>query len=295
MPEAPEVEVMKQALNTVTDRRVLDVIVVGEHSILKNTNEHSLNFRLRGTLYRHTMRKGKWLVLVFQDPEPNGLRRMLYVHNSMHGRIHLTYPVKEGFIPHKHNRLVISLGNIRNESYKDIAEGLIIYRDQRCWGQIHFFDETEGIPLFIRKLGIDALADRTQTAAEVASLYNKHPRASIGDLLLRQDLLCGIGNIYRSEILHRARISPFCFPGDITTSQWEVFHETCKLVLQEAVEAGGSSIADFENPFGEAGQAQRLHYVYGRTGKMCMSCGRSLVKVELLTKRKIFFCEVCQE
>ncbi len=180
-----------------------------------------------------------------------------------------------------------------SDSENNNVTDLIIYRDVRCWGQIHLYGEDEGVPQFIRKLGIDALVD-FRWNADIIALYNKYPKLSIGDLLLRQGLLCGIGNIYRSEILHRSRISPFRLPGDITSFEWETFNISRTIVLKEAIAAGGSSIANFESPLGEKGEAQKYHRVYSKQGLLCSTCKTSLIKVEILTKRKVFFCPTCQ-
>jgi formamidopyrimidine-DNA glycosylase len=144
-------------------------------------------------------------------------------------------------------------------------------------------------------IGVDPL-EETTTAETYKKLYTqkKNLKHSIGDLLLEQNLICGIGNIYRSEILHRASILPDRLPLYVSDEEWEQLACDTKYVLTQAISFGGSSVSDFVNPQGEKGLAQTNHAVYGRAGLLCMTCQQAKVQVEIMTKRKIFFCRLCQ-
>lgn len=277
---------MADALNLFEDSRVIALEQVGTHKLLKDVTINTLKFHLTGSLFRCCERRGKWLLLNFQAPEPQGSKFTLCIHNSMHGHLFLTVgePVE-----HKHDRLVFIFEKLIWTEEKVYMS----YRDMRCWGQIRFFPEEEGEPKFLRDLGRDGLNERLN-GDEVAEIYAQYPHGSIGDLLLRQDLIAGIGNIYRSEILYHARINPFRLVADISQNEWMILAGEIYNVLRVAHTLGGSSVSDFEGPFGEGGRAQEGHQVYGRANKPCRLCNDVLVQVELLTKRKVFFCQTCQ-
>lgn len=278
---------MADSLNTFQNHHLRSLEKIGEHKLLKETTIETLQAHLVTCIFRRATRQGKWLLLLFQNAEPFGAYSTLCIHNSMHG--HLSISMGEHHVPHKHDRLLLTLA----EERRDNKKVHVVYRDMRCWGQIRWFRNVDGPPKFLRELGLDAFS-KLMTADALYHIFFKYPDHAIGDLLLRQDLLAGIGNIYRSEILHVAQISPFRLIADIQQDEWWALGETIVSVLALAYALGGSSVADFESPFGQTGKAQEVHKVYRRLGKPCGTCKDTLVKVELLTKRKVFFCPGCQ-
>ena len=279
---------MADALTIVTQSYVENMETVGTHKIIKDVGINSLRLHLIGTIFRRADRHGKWLLLRFQSPEPNGSFSTLCIHNSMHGHIRIF--MEEDFIPHKHDRFMFTVSNLNEETRRVV----VVYRDIRCWGQIHLYrEEYEERPKFLRELGRDTLLQYID-GPELWDIFKKYPEKAIGNLLLRQDLVAGIGNIYRSEILYHAKILPERWVQDITVSEWAGLAVQMYNVLEVAHRMGGSSVADFENPSGNPGRAQNGHLVYGRAGQQCLTCKTGEIKVELMSKRKIFFCRLCQ-
>lgn len=279
MPELPEVQVMVDAINTLRNKRVISVVNY-PHNMLKNTTGEILHTHLERGLLCTSVRYGKWLSISFHK----NVFYKVFIHNSMHGRIRIL--TAEDYQPHQHDRLMFSLG----DNPHDITHYLV-YRDMRCWGQIHFFDDYTQ-PSFITKLGIDGLGHHGGDVWK--DVFKKHGKKSIGDVLLLQECVAGIGNIYRAEICFEANVSPFRFVRDITDEEWEWLANATSFVLTSAHRTGGSSISDFENPYGKPGSAQYLHKVYAKHGTSCVVCGTT-IKVEMMTKRKIYFCPQCQK
>jgi formamidopyrimidine-DNA glycosylase len=282
MPELPEVETMAQALKVCEGHRLLRIENICEHKLLKNISSTALRLALEGLLLREVSRTGKWLRLCFELYEHG----TLYIHNSMFGYIRIFDTTQEPYILHKHDRAILIFGDLNND---DVPSYHVVYRDVRCWGQLRYLREGERAK-FIEKLGPDA---REISLNALRANFGKSPKKSIGDLLLRQDLIAGIGNIYRSEILWGAGISPFLLVEDMTNSLWNSLHVAIVTDLEDAIEEGGSSIANYKKPDGTEGTAQAYHTVYSRGGEPCVIC-KTPIRVEKLTKRKIFFCPTCQ-
>lgn len=275
---------MADALNVLTPSSVVCVNVIGEHKLLKDVGINQIRLSVVGNIFRRVERQGKWLLLRFD--QPNRLSTIC-IHNSMHGHIFLA--PEEDYVSHKHDRFVIVVESFSRSG----GQAVILYRDMRCWGQIRFFTDDEETPKFLQKLGHDPLNGYIG-GDELYAIYKKYPHGSMGDLLLRQDLVAGIGNIYRSEILHRARILPTRWVEEVTVSEWSHLAVSIHDILRVAHIMGGSSVADFVGPTGETGRAQNGHLVYARGGQPCLSCKQGEIKVELMSKRKVFFCSSCQ-
>jgi len=113
--------------------------------------------------------------------------------------------------------------------------------------------------------------------------------------LLDQKIIAGLGNIYVCEALFRARISPLCKAADLSRARVAALVPVIRQVLQEAIEAGGSSLRDFRQADGELGYFQHNFAVYGREGETCHSNGcAGLISRAVQSGRSSFYCDQCQ-
>lgn len=163
-----------------------------------------------------------------------------------------------------------------------LDEGVLRYDDIRKFGRVRW---VEALP----QRGPDPLE---LTAAEFAARA-KSRRARIKALLLDQNFVRGIGNIYTDEALFRAGIHPLAVAARISRARLESLHTAMVDVLQAAISAGGSSISDYVDARGEKGSFQEQHQVYGKAGAACPRCG-ALLKRILVSQRGTTFCAVCQ-
>jgi formamidopyrimidine-DNA glycosylase len=112
-------------------------------------------------------------------------------------------------------------------------------------------------------------------------------------LLMHQQVIAGIGNIYANEILFRARLHPNARASRLSVQKIERLFEVTREVLQEAIACGGSSVRDFFAPDGSEGEFKRRHLVYGKEGAPCPNrCGRVIRRLQ--SERSSFFCPTCQ-
>ena len=116
--------------------------------------------------------------------------------------------------------------------------------------------------------------------------------------MLDQSIVCGIGNIYASEILYKARILPDRESDKISLEECSLIIKYTREILEKAIAAGGSTIHDFKRPDGDIGYFQNQHCVYNKTGQRCPDCvcgGKHHIEKAVLGGRSTFFCPVLQK
>jgi len=120
-------------------------------------------------------------------------------------------------------------------------------------------------------------------------------RQSIKVMLLDQRIVAGLGNIYVSEALHRARISPLRAAGEVPKGQLKTLVEAVRVVLAEAIEAGGSTLRDYAAADGALGYFQHRFRVYDREGHACSRAGcQGRIERTVQAGRSTFYCATCQ-
>ena len=105
--------------------------------------------------------------------------------------------------------------------------------------------------------------------------------------------IAGIGNIYASEALFRAGISPKRQAKTLKQKRAEKLVDSIKVILLKAIDAGGTSLRDHIQPGGEIGYFTQSLQVYGRSGEPCLDCG-SIIKELKQSGRTTFYCSLCQ-
>jgi formamidopyrimidine-DNA glycosylase len=119
-------------------------------------------------------------------------------------------------------------------------------------------------------------------------------RGRIKALLLDQSVLRGVGNIYADESLWRAKIHPAKLGANLDEKQVKLLYKSLQGILRSAIVMRGSSIADFVDVEGQAGEYQRHHRVYGREGERCFRC-RTEIRRAIVAGRSSYYCPECQK
>ena len=156
---------------------------------------------------------------------------------------------------------------------------LLLYNDIRKFGRIEWSAD-------LPKLGPDIL---TVSPEQFEHLLVSKCRA-IKAVLLDQSFVSGLGNIYVDESLHRAQIHPTQAATHVNSRR---LLESIQETLQEAILHGGSTISDFEDPFGQPGRFQDYHRVYAREGMPCTTCGEVILRT-VVAQRGTHYCPRCQ-
>ena len=270
MPELPEVETTVNSLNILKNKKVtnLDIYtnklryVVPYKQLKKIINSKIINVR----------RIAKYIIIDFN------FSNSVIIHLGMSGRLKL---FKNKTLLKKHDHLVFKFTN----------NNQLIFNDPRKFG---FIDIVESDKLnnirYIKKLGLDALDDNLS----IQYLYEKFHKSEvlIKQLILNQYIVAGIGNIYASEILFDAKISPFTKGKNIKKYQIGTIIKSTRKILNKAISHGGSSINDYISPDGTLGNFQNNFKVYGKDGSKIKGC---VIKRVVLYGRSTFFCPKIQK
>lgn len=269
MPELPEVEVMRRSLEEIfRDHPQVEKI---------KTNRPDLRFPLPLAIFKKW--KGVRIIAVHRRAKYLRIESTvgsLVCHLGMTGNFRLAL-AKEKRRTHDH--VEIWLGEDR----------VLLFEDPRRFG---FFLEWPGswAEVTREELGPEPL-DPAWTA-EILKSRLKGKSAPIKNLLMDQRVVVGIGNIYASEVLFRAKVRPQRPAGKVTKSECEKIVKFSREILHDAIRQGGSSIRDYRSPGGE-GSFQKAHLVYDREGQECVICGTP-IRRRVMAGRSTFWCSHCQ-
>ena len=185
-------------------------------------------------------------------------------------------------MPKKHNHIEIIF-----DEYK------IIYNDPRRFGFFQIIKNSDDLEKRFLHLGPEPFDNKFNL--KYFSKFIKNRERTIKDLLIDQEFVSGIGNIYASEILFLSKINPKKIVKFLNRTQCSRIIKNSKKVLLDAIDKGGSSIRDFKNIDGNKGGFQDNFKVYHREGKKCKlrNCDGIIIK-KVITNRSTFFCNFCQ-
>jgi formamidopyrimidine-DNA glycosylase len=282
VPELPEIEVLVRHLRPLLHGKIIRAVNVCRVKVLSPTATRKFRRILVGARFTELSRRGKYLLFHLRL-NTDGKSFTLLGHLGMTGRMFMAG--KNERLP-KHAAVVFDLGD---ENF--------IYEDTRYFGRLTL-DTTA-----IEKLGPEPLSDDFQPAKFSEAL--RRSRQAVKIKLLDQTLVAGIGNIYASEALFRARIPPMLAANRLAPAQVKRLWHMIRTVLAEAI-AGGSTVP---LNFG-AGKTDGLFYfgrapgmpdfyeerlrVYDRAGKPCLNC-RQQIKRIVQAARSTFYCPHCQK
>jgi formamidopyrimidine-DNA glycosylase len=254
MPELPEVETVMRGLAARLEGRLIRRAALSRGD-LRRVIPSGLAARLTGAAVTGFRRRGKYILMRLSGGDS------LLIHLGMSGRMAIRLPGTNTPDGEKHEHLIM-----------ETEEGWRIgFIDPRRFGLLDLMPtaEEDAHPL-LRDMGPEPL-DETFTAATLsASLAGR--RTPIKAALLDQRIVAGLGNIYVSEALFRAGISPRRLAGSVPGARAARLVPAIKETLREAIAAGGSSLRDYVQPDGELGYFQHAWKVYGRTGIACERC-----------------------
>lgn len=280
MPELPEVETVRRGLSPAMQGEVIERVTLNRKD-LRFPFPEKFAERLEGARVLDVGRRAKFLVLTLDTDET------LLMHLGMSGRFLLDGEGFEGFthdnsVKPDHNHVVIRMKNDVN----------ITYNDPRRFGFMELYptDELEDTVRFIH-LGPEPNGNAFSGAYLAQTLTGK--KTPIKSALLDQSIVAGLGNIYVCEALFRSGISPRRLASSIKGARAERLAGHVRDVINEAIEAGGSSISDFAKTDGSLGYFQHNFAVYGREGKACNSCGEPIRRI-VQSGRSSFYCGKCQ-
>jgi len=286
MPELPEVETMRRDLapalqgSTITSVRIVkpDILMDGDPP-------RQFAAAVRGRRITRVARRGKNLLLII---EPKGRKpaSVILIQVRMTGRFAVA-PASD----RDGRKLAEEVKFYHVAALFRLDDGrTLLYDDVRRLGGFRLLSE-EAWRVRERHLGPEPLLP-TFTSRDLASALGSG-RAPIKNALLNQRRIAGIGNIYASEALHRARIDPRRACATLTESEARRLHRGLRSVLSEALRDSGTSFRDYQAVNGRSGKYQDRLRVYDREGRPCRRCDENVHRLQQ-AGRSTYFCPGCQ-
>lgn len=274
MPELPETETIARDLDAAVAGATITAVKVARPDVLREAGRTTFARRLLGARIEGSWRRAKLIVtdlstgdkLVVQ-PRFTGA---LIVEDASTDPVLLAY-----------STLRLSLDDGRFLHYCDVRRlGTVALMNERR------FDE------YSSALGIEPL-DQTFTASQLSGVLRGSSQP-VKKVLMDQSRIAGIGNIYANEALWRAGIDPSRAAKSIAPEKAELLRDEIVGVLEESIEARGTSFRDYRDARGERGRFAEKLQAYGRGGKPCMRCGATLIMTHAIDGRATVLCARCQ-
>jgi len=272
MPELPEVETVRRTLAPAVGGQISSTWTSGMGLHMARRPPAARLRKLVGGRITAIRRHGKYLLV---DTDRGAA---ILVHLGMTGRLRL-HAASDLRAPHTH--VVLGLG--RRE---------LRFIDPRRFGQVDVVargKEREHPGLAV--LGPDALDEAIDVAAMLARARDK--RTTLKAFVLDQGVIAGVGNIYASEALWRARLRATMRTHKLTSAAAGRLAAAIREVIERALDNGGTTLSDFVDADGTAGENADYLWVYDRAGQPCMRC-RTAIKRSVLQGRATYYCPTCQ-
>jgi formamidopyrimidine-DNA glycosylase len=274
VPELPETETIARDLDGAIRGRTIVKVSVRKSDVLREVSSRTLALRLQAVAILRSWRRAKLVVIDLDS------RDRIVVQPRFTGA------------------LLIDDGSLSAQelAYSTVRLGLddgraLHYADVRRLGTFALMDEAR-FAEYSGKLGIEPL-DRAFTGAHLSGILRATSQP-VKKLLMDQRKIAGIGNIYANEALWRARIDPSRPAAALSVEEARILRDSIVSVLNEAIDARGTSFRDYRDARGQRGSFVDKLDVYGRGGEACHRCGSKLVATHAIDGRATTMCVRCQ-
>jgi len=271
MPELPEVETTRRGIEPLVRNKRVDQVLI--HNIsLRWPVPADLDAILSTQKVHSVERRAKYLLMKFD-------RGTLIIHLGMTGHLRICLS-NEQRRKHDHVELVFT------------DRSILRFNDSRRFGAIFW---TEMDPLLHERLAVLGPEPLTELfRADTLFRISRGRKIAVKSFIMDARTVVGVGNIYASEALFRAGISPVKQAGHVSRGAYRRLVQSVREVLTEAIDAGGTTIRNFTDTEGRPGYFKQDLRVYGRAGQSCTVCG-SVIKQTRLGQRSTYHCAKCQK
>jgi formamidopyrimidine-DNA glycosylase len=274
VPELPETETIARDLNGAISGRRIEKVSVRKTDVLREVSARSLSRRLRQTTIVKSWRRAKLVVIDLDSGD------RIVVQPRFTGAL----LIDDGSLSPSD----LSYSTLRLE----LDDGRALhYADVRRLGTVALMD-ADRFEEYTGKLGIEPL-DRAFTSTHLSGVLRATSQP-VKKVLMEQRKIAGIGNIYANEALWRARIDPSRPSSSVSVEEARLLRDSIVGVLEEAIEARGTSFRDYRDARGKRGSFVEKLQAYGRAGLPCPRCGAKLVATHAIDGRATTLCVKCQ-
>lgn len=288
MPELPEVETVARGLRKYVVGKTITNLKVYEKKKFKGTPAEIKRFVLVKKIVS-VERKAKWLVinlksgygfvihlkmtgqLLYQDKQP----KFLGGH---------TMGKEQTNLPNHHTRVEFTLSD----------KSKLFFNDMRKFGYVELYSSSDIEQYFISKdLGIEPI-QKTFTLDYFENTLRRRKNTSLKAVLLNQQAIAGIGNIYADDICWQAKVKPMRRVGTLTATERKAVFTASRDILKEAIQLGGTSFSHYYRVDGKTGSYWNKRKVYDRDGEPCSRC-KAIIKKTRCAGRGTHYCPQCQK
>jgi formamidopyrimidine-DNA glycosylase len=270
MPELPEVETVRRGITPILLNQCIKSITIRQPKLRYPIPSH-LTKTLPGLHIHSIKRRSKYLLLETELGH-------LIIHLGMSGRIH-TLDSQTPTVKHDHVDI-------------HFTNGICLrYHDPRRFGMILWTPEDPKQHSLLCRLGPEPLTKKFDGDHLFKQSQKRH--ISVKQFIMDSKVVVGVGNIYASESLFQAGISPKKPANKISKLRYELLADHIKTVLKKAIKAGGTTLKDFSTVDGNPGYFQQELFVYGRDNQNCLNCENKIKKITQ-AQRSTFYCPNCQ-
>jgi formamidopyrimidine-DNA glycosylase len=276
MPELPEVETVSQGINSKLLNHKISKVIVKRRD-LRFRMDTKLEQKITNTKINSVSRRAKYILINLD----NGLT--VIIHLGMSGRI-VVEDLKSSKNVFKHTHLeIITTGKKKMK-----------FIDPRRFGSV-LLHETNNLNThkLIKNLAPEPLSKEFNATYLFKALKGRS--ANIKSIIMNQFIVVGVGNIYASESLYKAKIRPCRQAKSLSLTECVLLAKSIKKVLKRSIKLGGSSINDYSLVDGNLGFFQSEFEVYGKEGKICRkkTCHSKILRI-VIAQRSSFYCSKCQ-
>lgn len=268
MPELPEVETTRRGIEPFLTEAILEGVEVRNGRLRWPVSKEI--YSQQDLLVRKVLRRGKYIILEFDQGA-------IIIHLGMSGSMRIVEADTE---LKKHDHVIFYLP----------AEKQIRFNDPRRFGCVLWSDNWQDHEL-ISSLGPEPLSEEFNS--DYLYSLGKQRKVAIKQFIMNSHVVVGVGNIYANEALFLAGIHPNRAVNRISLKRIKVLVEKIKLVLDNAIQLGGTTLKDFVGSDGKPGYFQQQLFVYGRGNQPCKYCETPLNEIRM-NNRATVYCSKCQ-
>ena len=273
MPELPEVETTARGIAPHITDTTIRAVTIRERR-LRQPVTRGFAIKVIDQRIERVTRRAKYILLGMQHGS-------IIVHLGMSGSLRITKPDTPA---EKHDHIDLIVQRKSGELC------CLRYRDPRRFGRCIYTPEDPLRHPLLTSLGPEPFAEEFD--ADYLFRVSRARRGAIKNLIMDSKIVTGVGNIYASESLFRARIHPQRAAGRISKARYARLVPAIQTVLSEAIAHGGTTLRDFVSETGQPGYFRNELNVYGREGELC-PCGRAAIKQRVIGQRASYYC-ACQ-
>lgn len=285
MPELPEVETIRRGLSDKILNKKIVSVEIKKPKLLRNKVAKFKSLIDKNSILSID-RVGKLLIFNLAD------NNFLLIHLKMTGQ--LIYSFQDNLIAGGHNfPATTELPNkYSHVIFKFIDGSSLFFNDMRQFGYLHIVDDL-GQKSARARFGLEP--GRADFTWENFRSIMKSKKGILKALLLNQQFISGIGNIYADEICFKAKVLPSRSVNTLSDDEIKKLYQACQIIIKKAIDKRGTTFSDYRDADNKKGNFVRYLKVYGRQNQLCLICKSTKIKKIKIAGRGTHFCSNCQK